>query len=91
MFCFDGETGRVKWQKSLTEEFGRITGYGGRVTSPVVDGNLVIISMISSNWGATGGGGVRFLAFDKKTGEMVWWNTTGIRPSNTYRCVPAGS
>ncbi|MEM9657846.1 MAG: PQQ-binding-like beta-propeller repeat protein, partial [Planctomycetota bacterium] len=88
LFCFDGETGKVKWQKSLTEEFGRITGYGGRVTSPVVDGDLVFLSMISSNWGAHGGGGVRFLAFDKHNGEMVWWSTTGIRPSNTYRCVP---
>ncbi|MEO1527446.1 MAG: PQQ-binding-like beta-propeller repeat protein [Planctomycetota bacterium] len=88
LFCFDGETGEVKWQKSMTEEFGRITGYGGRVTSPIVEGNLLIISMISSNWGAHGGGGVRFLAFDKTSGEMVWWSTTGIRPSNTYRCVP---
>jgi outer membrane protein assembly factor BamB len=88
LFCFDGETGKVKWQKSLTEEFGRITGYGGRVTSPIVEGNLVIISMISSNWGAHGGGGVRFLAFDKNKGELVWWSTTGIRPSNTYRCIP---
>ena len=88
LFCFDGETGKVKWQKSLTEEFGRITGYGGRVTSPIVEGELVIISMISSNWGAHGGGGVRFLAFDKNNGEMVWWSTTGIRPSNTYRCIP---
>ncbi len=88
LFCFDGETGKVKWQKSLTEEFGRITGYGGRVTSPIVEGELVIISMISSNWGAQGGGGVRFLAFDKNSGELVWWSTTGIRPSNTYRCIP---
>ncbi|MEM6471470.1 MAG: PQQ-binding-like beta-propeller repeat protein [Planctomycetota bacterium] len=88
LFCFDGETGEVKWKKSLTEEFGRITGYGGRVTSPIVEGDLVIISMISSNWGAHGGGGVRFLAFDKRTGEMVWWSSTGLRPSNTYRCVP---
>ena len=88
LFCFDGETGEVKWRKSMTEEFGRITGYGGRVTSPIVEGDLVIISMISSNWGAHGGGGVRFLAFDKSNGEMVWWSTTGIRPSNTYRCVP---
>ncbi len=88
LLCFDGDTGKVKWQKSLTEEFGRITGYGGRVTSPVVEGNLVIISMISSNWGAHGGGGVRFLAFDKNSGEMVWWSSTGLRPSNTYRCIP---
>lgn len=88
LFCFDGKTGKVKWQKSMTEEFGRITGYGGRVTSPIVEGNLVIISMISSNWGAHGGGGVRFLAFDKNNGELVWWNSTGMRPSNTYRCIP---
>ena len=88
LFCFDGETGKIKWQKSLTEEFGRITGYGGRVTSPIVDGNLVIISMISSNWGSQGGGGVRFLAFDKNDGNLVWWNSTGLRPSNTYRSIP---
>lgn len=87
-FCFDGETGEVKWQKSLTEDFGRITGYGGRVTSPIVDGNLVFLSMISSNWGAQGGGGVRFIAFDKNTGDVVWWNSTGLRPSDTHRCVP---
>ncbi|MDA7979709.1 MAG: PQQ-binding-like beta-propeller repeat protein, partial [Pirellulales bacterium] len=88
LFCFDGESGAIKWQKSLTEEFGRITGYGGRVTSPIVDGDLVIISMLSSNWGAHGGGGVRFLAFDKNSGDLVWWSTTGIRPTNTYRCIP---
>lgn len=89
LYCFDGATGKIKWEKSLTEQLGRITGYGGRVTSPVIDGNLLIISMISSNWGAQGGGGCRFFAFDKNTGEIVWWNSTGFRPSNTYACVPA--
>ncbi len=88
LFCFDGETGEVKWQKSLTEEFGRITGYGGRVTSPMVDGDLVLISMISANWGSQAGGGCRFFAFDKRTGDIQWWNSTGIRPTNTYSCVP---
>lgn len=88
LFCFDGETGEVKWEKSLTEELGRITGYGGRVTSPVVEGNLVIMSILSSNWGAQGGGGCRFFAFDKHTGDIVWWSTTGIRPSNSYRSMP---
>ncbi|MEM9825551.1 MAG: PQQ-binding-like beta-propeller repeat protein [Planctomycetota bacterium] len=88
LFCFDGQTGKVKWQKSLTEEFGRITGYGGRVTSPIVDGDLVLISMLNSNWGSQAGGGCRFFAFDKLTGQVRWWNTTGIRPTNTYSCVP---
>src|SRR5262249_14660821 len=29
LFCFDKD-GKVIWQHSLTEEFGRISGYGGR-------------------------------------------------------------
>ena len=33
LFCFDKD-GKILWQHSLTEEYGRITGYGGRVTSP---------------------------------------------------------
>ncbi|MFK7735482.1 MAG: PQQ-binding-like beta-propeller repeat protein [Pirellulaceae bacterium] len=88
LFCFDGATGEVKWKRSLTEELGRITGYGGRVTSPVVDGDLVMISMLSSNWGSQAGGGCRFFAFDKNTGEIVWGTKTGFRPSNSYRCIP---
>ncbi len=91
LFCLDAETGDVKWQKSLTEDFGRISGYGGRITSPLIDGDLLIVSMISSNWGSHGGGGCRFFAFDKRSGEVVWWNSTGFRPSNTYRCVPVAT
>ena len=41
-FCFDKD-GKVLWSRSLSEEFGRITGYGGRVTSPTVAEDLVII------------------------------------------------
>src|SRR5262245_18338055 len=39
-FCFDRD-GKVLWSHSLHEEYGRISGYGGWVTSPVVDGELV--------------------------------------------------
>src|SRR5439155_21922569 len=49
LMCLD-QKGKVLWQHSLTEEYGRITGYGGRVTSPVVDGDLVILGMLNSNW-----------------------------------------
>src|SRR5438105_8421751 len=34
LMCLNGETGKVVWQRSLTEEFGRVTGYGGRSVSP---------------------------------------------------------
>ena len=46
--------GKVLWEHSLTEEYGRITGYGGRTTSPIVDGDLLIIGMINASLGRTG-------------------------------------
>src|SRR4051794_9222260 len=29
--CFDGKEGKILWQRSLMEEYGRISGYGGRL------------------------------------------------------------
>jgi outer membrane protein assembly factor BamB len=70
--CLDGQKGTVVWQHSMGEEFGRISGYGGRVTSPMVDGNLVILGMCSSNWGDQTKPANRFIAFDKRTGVVAW-------------------
>jgi outer membrane protein assembly factor BamB len=88
LFCFEGKTGKVLWQHSMTEEYGRITGYGGRVTSPVIDGDLLLLGMINSSWGEYARGGNRFVAFDKKTGEVVWWTETGHQVRNTYYSNP---
>lgn len=88
LFCFDGKTGDVKWQKSLTEEFGRISGYGGRITSPIVDEDLVILGMVNANWGEYARGGNRFVAMDKKTGDIVWWSETGHQVRDTYYSTP---
>ena len=74
--CFDRD-GKVVWSRSLTEEFGRISGYGGRVHTPVVDEDLVIISYLSSNWGSHTPGRHRYFAFDKRSGELVWIATPG--------------
>ena len=41
--CFDKD-GNTVWSRSLTEEYGRISGYGGRVHTPIIAGNLVVIS-----------------------------------------------
>src|SRR5262249_40604076 len=69
-------------------EYGRISGYGGRVTSPIVDGDLVIISMLNASWGENATGRTRFVAFDKKTGDVVWWASTGLQPKDTYYSCP---
>jgi outer membrane protein assembly factor BamB len=85
--CFDAD-GKLLWQKSLTEEFGRITGYGGRVTSPIVVDDLVIVNIMNSSWGDQGRGGHRFFGFDKKTGVMRWWSQAGGRPLDTTYSIP---
>lgn len=86
-FCFDKD-GKVLWSRSLTEEFGRISGYGGRVTSPTIDEDLVIVGMLNSSWGDQGKGGNRWLAMNKLTGEAVWWSEPGGQPKDTYYSVP---
>ena len=86
--CFDKDLKKIIWSHSLTEEYGRVSGYGGRLTSPIVDGDLVILSMLNGSWGEMAIGGNRFVAFDKRTGDVVWWNGTGIRVSDTYSSTP---
>src|SRR5262249_52192014 len=48
--CYDRK-GKEIWKRSLTEEFGRVTGYGGRVTSAIVDEDKVILGMVNASWG----------------------------------------
>jgi outer membrane protein assembly factor BamB len=85
--CFDKD-GKVLWQRSLTEEYGRISGYGGRVTSPTIVDDLVIVGMLNSSWGDQAKGGCRFLAMDKLTGSVVWWSEPGTAPKDTFYSVP---
>ena len=74
LFCFDKD-GKEVWKRQLTEEFGRVTGYGGRIASPVFDSGLVIVGMVNGSWGDQARGHNRFVAFDGKTGEIVWWSS----------------
>lgn len=87
LICFDKD-GKIVWQRSLTEEYGRVTGYGGRVTSPTVDGDLVIVGMCNASWGDQARLSNRFVAFDKKTGMPMWWSETAGGFRGTYYSIP---
>lgn len=75
--------GKVLWERSLGEDFGLLTTHGGRTVSPIIDGDLLILSGITFGWGAHARGAHRFIAFDKKTGETVWISAPGGRPYDT--------
>src|SRR5262249_59589119 len=65
-----------------------IAGDGGRVTSPIIDGELLLLGILNSSWGYNAVGRNRFMAFDKRTGKVVWETSTGLQPKNTYYSVP---
>ena len=80
--------GKVLWERSLGEDFGLLTTHGGRTVSPIIDGDLVIVSGVMFMWGTHGRGGHRFVAFDKKTGETMWVSSPGQRPYDTTYAPP---
>ncbi|MCM3905850.1 MAG: PQQ-binding-like beta-propeller repeat protein [Pyrinomonadaceae bacterium] len=80
--------GKVLWQRSLGEDFGLLTTHGGRTVSPIIDGDLVIVSGVTFQWGQHGRGAHRFMAFDKKTGDTVWVSAPGGRPYDTTYAAP---
>jgi outer membrane protein assembly factor BamB len=96
VFAFSGNgllmsfspAGKLLWERSLAEEFGMWTTHGGRVSSPVVDGNQVIVSGLMFLWGQHAGGAHRYLSFDKTTGQVIWISSPEGRPTDTIYANP---
>ena len=80
--------GKLLWDRSIGEEFAAFTTHGGRTSSPIVDGNLVIVSSAISSWGTGASRQHRFIALDKRTGDIVWISSPGGRPYDTNYSAP---
>ena len=80
--------GKLLWDRSIGEEFAAFTTHGGRTTSPIVDGNLVIVSAAISSWGTGASRQHRFVALDKRTGDIIWVSSPGGRPYDTNYSAP---
>ncbi|MGE9271154.1 MAG: PQQ-binding-like beta-propeller repeat protein [Verrucomicrobiales bacterium] len=84
-FTRDGES---LWELSLMEQFGRLTFPNGRTGSPAIHKNLVIFHCVTANWGLNGPAQDRFYAFDKISGELIWYSSPGIRPVDSSFSMP---
>jgi outer membrane protein assembly factor BamB len=80
--------GKLLWERSFGEEFAAFTTHGGRTMSPVIDGDLVIVSAAVSNWGTAAGRAHRFIALNKRNGEVVYVSNPGGRPYDTAYAPP---
>lgn len=92
LVCYDRD-GKTVWSRMLTEEVGHASGYGGRTQSPIVEGDLLLLSFVSSGWGDQGAPRNRYWAFDKKTGDIVWVAAPGGMPydMNTQSGIVVGT
>jgi outer membrane protein assembly factor BamB len=81
--------GTVLWTRSLPEEYGAITTHGGRTTSPIIDGDKIILNVLLQGWGPDlGRPGNRYFAFDKGTGHTIWVSSPQARHYDTNFASP---
>lgn len=64
LVCLEAESGNIRWQKNVRTEFGGEPGEWAYAESPLVDGDLVVVT--------PGGAQATMVALNKKTGATVW-------------------
>src|SRR5262245_26288166 len=80
--------GKELWNRSLPDEYGAVTTHGGRTTSPIVEGDLVILNALVLAWGDLNRTGNRYFAFDKHTGQTVWISSPQSKHYDTNYSTP---
>jgi outer membrane protein assembly factor BamB len=80
--------GKVLWDRSLTDEYGAVTTHGGRTTSPIIDGDKLILNTLILAWGDLNRPGNRYFAFDKRTGQTIWISSPQARHYDTNYSTP---
>jgi outer membrane protein assembly factor BamB len=85
--CLDRD-GKLLWKRSLVEDYGRVSGFGGRLHTPLLDEERVIISFTASGWGEHAKPAHRYVAFDKRNGQVLWWAAPGEQPLDTTYATP---
>jgi len=80
--------GKVLWERSLAEEYGMWTTHGGRMSTPIIDGDQLIVSGLVFGWGQTASPAHRFISLDKNTGTTNWVAAPEGRPTDTIYANP---
>ncbi len=66
VFCLNADTGAVKWQKNIIEEFKAGNLQWGLSASPVIKNNMLLLN--ASEYG---------IVLDRMTGEKIWASPAG--------------
>ncbi|MCK5850817.1 MAG: PQQ-binding-like beta-propeller repeat protein [Kiritimatiellae bacterium] len=66
LFCFDLNSGKVKWRQNIVSSLNAKLPHWGLSPSPVIEGDLLLIQV-----------GSHCAALDKKTGKKIWTSPPG--------------
>jgi outer membrane protein assembly factor BamB len=64
LVCLEAKSGKIRWQKNIRKEFGGKPGEWAYAESPLVDGDVVVVT--------PGGAQATIVALNKKTGAAIW-------------------
>lgn len=62
--CLETKSGKIRWTKNLRKEFGGQPGEWAYAESPLVDGDVVVVT--------PGGAAATLAALNRKTGALIW-------------------
>lgn len=79
MHCLDAKDGKVQWKHDLWKDYNGSVLNHGYSSSPFAYKNTVIV--------LTGGEGNAMMAFDKKTGDVVWKKNTYKNSYSTPKLI----
>jgi outer membrane protein assembly factor BamB len=61
LVCLGSQNGKLRWHKNIAEQYGALDPYYGFSTSPVIDGELLLLNANTAG-----------MALNKNTGQLVW-------------------
>ena len=81
LHCLDLATGTPIWSRQLQDEFDIDPTFFGIGTSPVVEGDLLVLNLGAPRFQSKAGKGAAVAAFDKRTGRLRWHSGDHWGPS----------
>jgi outer membrane protein assembly factor BamB len=99
--CLMAETGKLVWQVNTQKDFGVVQNFFGVGSTPVVDGDLVIVMVGGSpDWAQTlgagqldrvEGNGSGIVAFDKRTGKVKYKTSNELASYASLKLATIGN
>jgi outer membrane protein assembly factor BamB len=78
LLCLNAKNGKLRWKKDLVSEYGAVKPCYKFAGSPVVEGELLILTVNSAG-----------LALNRETGQLIW-NSAAPPPPNKFKAYWTG-